>query len=465
MNKYKIHLPLIATLSILFASASLAQTTNNPFPTPIPAETDVILVKAQNFATIPNENNQAPRLMLLLDEPGTQRLFVSAMTGKLYSLSYDGTKVELYVDINDPKWKVAVQSGGSERGLQSFAFHPQFNQAGTPGYGKFYTYTDTSNMQPKADFVPEGSDRRSHDTVLLEWTAKNAAAATYDGGEPKELLRAAQPYFNHNGGQIAFNPLANSDSEDFGLLYIGLADGGSGGDPMGLAQNLKSGFGKILRINPVGDNSSNKKYGIPSSNPFVNNGEALPEIYAYGVRNPQRFSWDAKTGAMILAEIGQNAVEEISIITAGGNLGWNKWEGSYKFDRLVNPNNPRSESGLIYPIVEYDHDDPLLQRQTAITGVYVLRKSPVPQLNNLLIFGDNPTGEIFYVNADKLPNGGQDSIRRILFSDGGKQKTLLQLINENASASRADMRMGIGSDDRLYILNKHDGIVRALAPL
>ena len=155
----------------------------------------------------------------------------------------------------------------------------------------------------------------------------------YDGGAPRVLIRFEHPFANHNGGQIAFNPLAKPGDAEFGLLYVGSADGGSGGDPMNMAQDLKSLFGKILRIDPLGSTSVNGQYGIPASNPFANDGNAntRAEIYAYGVRNPQRFSWDSKTGTMFLADIGQNTVEEVSIVTRGANLGWNKWEGSFTY--------------------------------------------------------------------------------------------------------------------------------------
>ena len=167
--------------------------------------------------------------------------------------------------------------------------------------------------------------------MLLEWTAKTPGAATYDGGAPRELIRLRQPFANHNGGAIAFNPTARPGTADFGLLYMGIADGGSGGDPMKLAQNLGSAFGKIFRIDPLGKNGRGGKYGIPAANPFVSTAEALPEIFAYGVRNSQRFGWDSRNGAMFMSDIGQNIVEEVSPVTAGANLGWNVWEGSYRF--------------------------------------------------------------------------------------------------------------------------------------
>ena len=459
--------------ALLVASPVWAQGITDPFPTPINTAEGVIAVNFAEFATIPDvPGGEAPRMNTLVDEPGTRRLFVHTMRGPIYSVSYDGKTVSEYLDINAAAWGVSVNFAGSERGFQSLAFHPQFAQRGTPGYGKFYTHTDTSNMTPKADFLPSGAGH-THDTVLLEWTAKNPAAAAYDGAAPRELFRAAHPFGNHNGGQIAFNPLARAGGPEFGLLYVGFADGGSGGDPYGHGQNLNSAFAKILRIDPLGKNSANGQYGIPASNPFANDGkdDTLGEIYAYGVRNPQRFSWDAKTGRMYVADIGQNIVEEISPVTAGANLGWNKWEGSFTYQGRegVGTANQRGDAAVVYPIAEYDHRDPLLQR-VAITGVYVYSQNTVKALSNKLIFGDNPSGEIFYVDADNPPKGGQDPIRRILFSDKGTSKTLLQLIREkNAAAGkpaapRADLRLGMGPEGQLFVMNKRDGVIRVIVP-
>ncbi|MEQ1601881.1 MAG: hypothetical protein HOP04_03715 [Methylophilaceae bacterium] len=443
--------------------AHAQQPSADPFTIPIEANAGIITVDFVEFARIPDTNGEAPRLMHLVDEPRSQRLFVSAMTGALYSVSRDGKTVTPFIDINAAKWGVGVQSKGSEQGLQSFAFHPEFGQRGAPGYGKFYTYTDTTNITPQPDFVSGGSER-THDTVLLEWTAKNAEAANYDGGAPKELFRVAQPFRNHNGGQVGFNTLATRGSPDYGLLYVGLADGGSGGDPLNTAQNLNKAFGKILRIDPLGTNSASGKYGIPAFNPFVGKPDTLGEIFAYGVRNPQRFTWDSKNGTMYVAEIGQNQVEEISPVTSGANLGWNKWEGSYRYlsREGVDLENPRSEPGLTWPVIEYDHKDPLFTR-VAITGISIYRQNAIRQLQNRLIFGDNPSGELFHVNADNLPQGGQSAIRRILLNDKGQQKTLLQLIREKKPhATRADLRFGTDIQGRLFILNKQDGVIRLL---
>ena len=443
---------------------------NNPFPAPIPATEGVITVDFVEFAALPDAGTEAARINLLLDEPGSRRMFVNTMRGLLYSVSYDGKVVQPYLDLNDPALGNPVQSMGSERGFQSFAFHPQFTQAGTPGYGKFYTYADTTNMTPTPDFVPLGNGH-THDEILLEWTARDPRAPAYDGGAPRELFRIAHPFPNHNGGEIAFNPLARPGGPEFGLLYIGSADGGSGGDPYNQAQNLKSVFGKILRIDPLGRTSANGKYGIPASNPFAKNPEALGEVYSYGHRNPQRFSWDPKDGRMFEAEIGQNINEEINQITAGANYGWNVWEGSFKyFNREVSIEDQRGDPKMTFPIVDFDHTDPLFPSgRLAATGIYVYRETAIKALTGLLIFGDNPSGEIFYVNADALPKGGQN-LHRMLFNDKGETKTLLQLIKEKNTqqgkppATRADLRMGVGPSGQLFVLNKRDGIIRLLVP-
>jgi len=467
------HVTLLVSAALLTAACALAQSaqsTNDPFPQPIAATQDVVRVNYVEYAQLPMDNG-APRMMLLTAEPGGRRLFVNDMRGPLYSIADGGKAVALYLNINDPKWSVSVQSQGSERGFQSFAFHPQFNQSGSRGFGKFYSYTDTTNTTPPPDFTPTGGNN-THDTVLLEWTAKTPGAPAYDGGPPRELIRLRQPYANHNAGHLAFHSFAGPNSPEYGLLYMGVADGGSGGDPLEMSQNLASAFGKVFRIDPLGNNSSNKKYGIPAANPFVDDKtpSTLDEIYAYGVRNPQRFSWDPRTGAMYLADIGQNIVEEISPVTRGANLGWNDWEGSFAFisRQGVSLEKQRGDSKMTYPVVEYAHSDPLLLGNAAVTGVVVYRGAQIPQLANLVLFGDNPSGEIFYFNADKVPNGGQDPIRRVMLMDKGTAKTLLGVIRDRANAtgarqpSRADLRFGTGPDNQVFLLNKQDGIVRLL---
>ena len=445
--------------------------TNDPFPQPIARDEGVITVTLREFASLPDIDDVPARMMTLVEEPRTRRLFVSDMRGVLYTVSHDGKAVTPYLDLRDPKWAVSVQSQGRERGMQSFVLHPQFGQARTPGFGKLYTYTDVSNQAPAPDFTTPNANT-THDTVVLEWTAKTPGAAAYDGGAPRELIRLRQPFANHNGGAIAFNSTARPGTPDFGTLYIGVGDGGSGGDPMKLGQNLASAFGKILRIDPLGKNGRGGKYGIPAANPFVSTPDALPEIFAYGVRNSQRFGWDSRNGVMYMSDIGQNIVEEVSPVTAGANLGWNAWEGSYRFvsQRAVSTEAPRSDPKVTYPIVEWGQTDPLLQPNSASVGVVVYRSTTVPQLTGRLLFGDMPSGELFHVSADDLPKGGQDAIRRVLFvtTKGEAPRTILQIIQEKNRAQgkpvadRADMRFDANAAGQIFVLNKADGTLRVI---
>ena len=341
-------------------------------------------------------------------------------------------------------------------------------------------------MRGGDSFTRRTSSRNGSRTgsIITEWKANDPAASTF-AGTRRELLRFAHVVstLTHPLGAAEFNPTARPGSEDYGLLYTSGSDLGfsNGGPPNnnnpGQVQRLDTLVGAILRIDPRSPSVSKGvkglgDYTIPPGNKFAadNDPKTLGEIYAYGVRNPQRLSWDSKDRKMYVADIGQNIVEEISPVTAGANLGWNVWEASFKYvNRQVDVSNPRSDPAMTWPVAEYDHTDPLLNR-TAITGVYVYRQGAVKQLLNLMLFGDNPSGEIFYVNADKLPNGGQDQIRRVLFDDNGTHKTLLQLIRaKNAAqgkppAARADLRFGRNAGNQIFIMNKRDGVVRVLIP-
>ena len=169
-----------------------------------------------------------------------------------------------------------------------------------------------------------------------------------------------------------------------------------------------------------------------------------------------------------MADIGQNQIEELSLAWSGADLGWNTWEGSYRFisRREIDMSDPRADRELSYPVVEYDHADPILIGRAAITGVVAYRSDAIPQLTGRLLFADYPSGEIFHVSADDLPEGGDSAIRRVLLRDGGEQRTFLDLIRAKnreqgrEPASRTDIRFATGPDGRLFLLNKHDGVIR-----
>ncbi len=460
---------VLLSASFALTPALACQTTDTPVPTPLPAD-DALVVAVSDFATLPDVGGEAPRMMDMEWEPATGRFFVNGMRGPIWTVSLDGVSVVEYVDIDDPAWGVAVESGGRERGFQNFAVHPDFGREGAPGYGRFYTWTDTRDTGPAADYAPTGGDE-SHHTVLHEWRAVDAAAATYDGGPPRELLRVRQPYGNHNAGDLAFRAVAPGDP-DHGLLYVGVADGGSGGDPMNLAQNRASIFGKILRIDPLGSDGPNGRYGVPEDNPFVGEAGTLGEIWALGLRNPQRFGWDPATGAMYVADIGQNTVEEVSPVPRGGNLGWNTWEGSYRYGGRggVEAGGARGDPAMTYPVAEWNHGDPLLIGRTAATGVVVQRSARIPALDGQVLMGDFPSGEIFVFDADDPPAGGTGGLRRVLLDPGSGATTFLEVVrSRNAEqgrgpAGRTDLRFAQGPDGRVFLLNKHDGTIRELGP-
>lgn len=457
----------------LLASGTAAQTTGDPFPAPIETEEGVIVAGVVEFATVPEVGGEPPRLMTLAAEPGSDRLVVSEMRGLLYRIGPEGSPVTEYLDLREERWGVDVESSGRERGVQGLALHPRFGDPGAAGFGRFYTWTDVGDTAPDPDYAAGGEDV-SHHTVLHEWRARDPEASAYDGGPPRELLRLEQPFGNHNGGAIAFDPLASPGDADFGLLYVGSADGGSGGDPLDLAQDPGSAFGKILRVDPLGTDGPTGAYGIPPENPYA--GEASPgvlgEIYARGVRNPQHFAWDPASGAMYVADIGQNMVEEVSPVTRGADLGWNVWEGSFRFvsRRAVRADDPRSDPDVTYPVAEYDHEDPLVGPRAAVTGLHVHRSGTVPELTGRVLFGDLPSGEIFHFDADDPPEGGSDDLRRVLLDAGGGPRTLLELVRRKnqeqgrAPARRTDLRIFADRDGRIFLLNKHDATIRLLVP-
>lgn len=430
-----------------------AAPTNNPLPN-VPFGT--LSAEVDEFAVIPNSPGTSSRPRLNLLTPGPNGLlFVNDMRGPLYSLTTSGTNVAQYINVDNFAGLPAVDDAGGEKGFTSFAFHPNFNGTGA-GRGKLYVQYSTPDTGA-ADFG-YGSD---HDEVLFELTATDPTAATFSGSI-REVMRIRKPRGNHNVGQLSFNTNANVGDADYGMLYYGVGDSGGGGDPEDMAENLSSVFGKILRIDPLGNNSANGKYGIPADNPDIPSVSELDEIYMYGFRHPQRYSWDSGgTGQMFIGDIGQNVLEEISIGQAGGYYGWNTREGAAQY--LGGPVDPAiaPPAGAIEPIAQYDHGD-----GAAITAGYVVRDGGPAQLFGQFLFGDLVNGRVFYFDVDNLPLSGQATVRELRLLDDGVQKSLLTMIQEtfNDGSGRTDLRFGYGFDGEIYLLNKHDGTIRVLIP-
>ena len=429
-----------------------------------------IIVDLETFARLPNSGGTYARANLLRPAPDG-RLFVNDQRGVLYTVSADGATVTPYLNLAS---YVALLQDTGERGFQSFAFHPDFNTAGAAGYGKFYTMDSQSDTTKAATFVP-GNGARDHDEVLLEWTAQNPAAGTFtpaNAAAPyREVLRIARPNSNHNAGFLSFNPTATA--ADRGNLYLGTGDSGGGGDPLNLAQTLNNAYGAVLRINPLAPTtgtahpSNNAQYSIPSDNPFyTGKGTFLPEKFAAGFRNPQRFVWDSANGRMFVADIGQNLVEEVDVCIAGANYGWNKREGSnvYNADGS-NGANSRADAvttGYTYPIAEYAHYS---GAGNAVTTGPVFRDGRVPALNGRLIFSDFVNGVPYTLDANNLPDGGSTGITELRLRSAGAEITFLNLIKQtNTAATRADLRFGTDASGNVYFLNKQDGIIRRIVP-
>ncbi|MDD3776738.1 MAG: PQQ-dependent sugar dehydrogenase [Actinomycetota bacterium] len=282
---------------------------------------------------------------------GSGRLFVVEKEGRIIIIDKQGQSTQIFLNITD-----RVNSSGSEQGLLGLAFHPDFEQNGY----FWVNYTDNNG------------------TVVSRFIAEPGTGLA-DPESEQVTIAFPQPYSNHNGGQIAFGP-------DDGYLYIAAGDGGSGGDPHNNGQSLNTLLGKILRID-IDHPSGGKNYSIPPQNPFASNQEnILPEIYAYGLRNPWRFSFDPETNKLWAADVGQNKVEEINIIESGKNYGWNIMEGSQCF----NPPQDCFREDLVLPVYEYEH--PLGK---SVTGGYVYKGQEISSLYGLYIYADFVTGYVW----------------------------------------------------------------------
>ena len=306
---------------------------------------------------------------------GSSRLFVVEQAGRILVFPNDDSTAgaEVFLDISD-----RVSRSANEEGLLGLAFHPDY-----PANGEFYVYYSAA------------SPRRS---VLSRFTVDHSEPNSANRESEKVIFEIDQPYGNHNGGALIFGP--------DGYLYVGLGDGGSGGDPHGHGQNLATLLGTIIRIDP--DNpSEGSLYGIPPDNPFLNRENARGEIFAYGLRNPWRFSFDPVTEFLWVGDVGQNAIEEIDIVGSGLNYGWNVMEGTHCFA----PRSGCATSGLEMPVVEYDH-----REGCSVTGGYVYRGEQLAMLYGAYVYGDFCSGMIWALRFD---NGRVSEHRPIV--DSGPQ--------------------------------------------
>lgn len=291
---------------------------------------------------------------------GTNRLFIVEQYGKVYILDSDYQLRDTpFLDVNG-----LLSTGGNEQGLLGLAFHPDYAENGQ----FFINYTDVNG-----------------DTAVSRYQVSADDPNMADPNSGEYIIRINQPYPNHNGGDIAFGP--------DGYLYVGMGDGGSAGDPEGNGQDSKALLGKMLRL----DVDGGSPYAIPATNPFVNDSTFAPEIWAWGLRNPWRFSFDRATGDLYIGDVGQNTWEEVNFQPAdsqgGENYGWNILEGTHKYSGAAVPD------GLINPFFEYDHSD-----GCSVTGGYVYRGRDLPELQGTYLFGDYCSGIIWASYRDAEGN-------------------------------------------------------------
>ena len=323
-----------------------------------PEGTETFFPTVENVATFPDPVGftWAPVVsglaqpLDLASPAGDQRLFILEQPGVIRIVQEGNLLPDPFLDIQSK-----IRSTGSEQGLLGIAFHPDY-----ASNGFFYlNYTDTQG-----------------DSVIARYTVSAQDANRGDANSEQILLRVDQPYANHNGGGMAFGP--------DGYLYIALGDGGSANDPQGNAQSLDTHLGKLLRI----DINGGDPYAVPADNPFASGG-GVPEIWAYGLRNPWRFSFDRATGDLYIADVGQNAWEEIDFLPAGSpggaNFGWDYLEGSHPYE-----GTPPADAQLTGPIYEYQHG-----LGCSVTGGYVYRGQQLPEFSGIYLFSDYCSGRVW----------------------------------------------------------------------
>ena len=365
--------------------------------TPTPHDASLALPALRVERAFPNLTFR--RLTNLVQPQGALGLFFSteqAGVVRVFPNDPNAAEAAIFLDIRD-----RVSEENNEEGLLGLAFDPQYSSN-----GHFYVYYSAS------------SPRRS---VVSRYTVSDDDPLAADSDREAVIMWIPQPYGNHNGGQLAFGP--------DGYLYIGLGDGGSGGDPRGNGQDLGTLLGSILRID-VRDTSESIAYSVPSDNPFIDVEGARPQIWAYGLRNPWRFSFDRETGKLWTGDVGQNLWEEVNLIYKGRNYGWNVMEG----DHCFSPRSGCVDSGMVAPVAEYGRSD-----GCSITGGYVYRGNDIPSLFGAYVYADYCSGKIW-----GLRYNGQTVTEQTLLVDS---ELLITSFAED-------------SQGNLYVLSRNEGIYR-----
>ena len=480
---------LSRTVAALLVGSVAAFAEEGPQPLPNPLSDAIpkgdIVVAAVPFVRAPKTTDPAKpvgtndayaRIQYLMPIPdGSGRLVFNDLRGFLYVTDASGRDPVVYLDLHAQDVGFYNAAYPNETGLLGFAFHPEFSDEGRPGYGKFYAaFTAApagfgSNLEDDAIrqlmFYVSGQDQGD---VIREWTATDPAADVFKGSS-REVFRIEQFAVTHNIGTVAFNPYAAEGSPDYGLLYASIGDGGSANDPHENGQNLATPLAAILRIDPL-NGGEERAYGIPGDNPFAGRAGAAPEIWAYGLRHAQHFSWD-EDGRMFINDIGQDQIEEVNLGIPGGNYGWRLREGTFatafgwnaaKVGQVF-PLPPVDEELFVYPVAQYDHDEGY-----AIGSGFVYRGAAIPALRGRYVFADITRGRIFTIETDELQPGHPTPIEELRLSFDGVERELIDVArfgNTYHGGFRADLRLGLDAAGELYLLTKADGWIRKLVAM
>lgn len=466
---------VVALLSLISLAADRTLTPlGRPLPEPI-AKGDIVVAAvpfvrappSTDPAKPPATNDAYARIQAMKPIPdGSGRLVFSDLRGFLYVTDLAGTVPRMYLNLLNQEIDFYNHAFPNEAGLLGFAFHPQFGQPGKPGYGKLYTAFSAGPDSGKAQYLDESG--QNQESVVREWTAADPNAPTFQGTS-REVLRVGQFNPVHNIGTIAFDPTIGENSPNYGLLYIGFGDGGWHRDPHGNAQNLAVPLGGIARIDPLGGAT----YGIPATNPFVGKSGAAPELWAYGLRHPQHFSWH-HDGRMFIGDVGEDFIEEVNIGVAGGNYGWPLRDGTFatglgaglgREDYQIYELPATDPQTFIYPVAQYDHDEGF-----AIAGGFVYRGESIPQLHGKYIFTDLTRGRVFFIETEDLRPGRPTTIEELRLQFDGEERDLVTVAGyantyHGVEHPRVDLRLGIDQQGELYLLTKGDGWIRKLTPV
>ena len=479
-------------------------------------------------ASTPIGTNDAHARIQYLHSPPDEsgRLFFNDTRGILYVSDEDGSEPQVYLDLRTLEVGFYPNVFPHESGFMSFAFHPEFATDEAPGYGKFYTAFSANPYTEEADYIEEQGSLQ--ESVVVEWTATDATALEFDGVH-REILRVGQFRSNHNIGNIGFNPFAVKKTEDdddggsppedgidsegdvglgdedesedeiseylendWGMLYVAFGDGGGAHDSRDHGQDVTTPLGAILRIDPLGaDPDSDEEYGIPSDNPSIEN--AIPELWAFGLRHPQHFSWDLE-GRMFLLDIGQDQIEEVNLGVAGANYGWRVREGTFATAHGVETDDGlggvydveiEEDTQFAYPVAQYDHDEGF-----AVGSGFVYRGEAIPKLAGKFVFTELVRGRVFYIETEPVDLTGDDSsadatepedvlvpgspatIHELDILINGEEGSLSEIagmpntyLSHLPYRTRVDLRLSVDRHGEMYLLSKGDGWIRKLVPI